>query len=51
MAKLEKNAEIILIIKDMGLTKVYVANWEKHRGHSEKYSGRRIIISLTKRHD
>ncbi len=32
----EKNAENLLIIKDKGLAKVYVENWEKHQEHSKK---------------
>ena len=35
----EKNAENVLIIKDKGLAKVYIENWEKHKDHSEKYEG------------
>ena len=31
----EKNAENLLIIRDKGLSKVYIENWEKHKGHSE----------------
>ena len=31
----EKNAENLLIIRDKGLAKVYIENWEKHKGHSE----------------
>lgn len=30
-----KNAENVLIIKDKALAKVYIENWEKHKGHSE----------------
>jgi phosphatidylserine/phosphatidylglycerophosphate/cardiolipin synthase-like enzyme len=33
----EKNAENVLIIKDKPLAKVYIENWEKHKGHSENY--------------
>ena len=33
----EKNAENLLIIKDKTLAKVYIENWEKHKGHSENY--------------
>ncbi len=36
----ERNAENILIIKSRDLAKEYLANWEKHKGHSEKYEGR-----------
>ena len=31
----EKNAENVLIIRDKALAKVYMENWDKHRGHSE----------------
>jgi phosphatidylserine/phosphatidylglycerophosphate/cardiolipin synthase-like enzyme len=33
----EKNAENVLIIKDKALAKIYIENWEQHKGHSEKY--------------
>ena len=33
----EKNAENVLIIRDKALAKVYIENWEKHKGHSEGY--------------
>jgi phosphatidylserine/phosphatidylglycerophosphate/cardiolipin synthase-like enzyme len=33
----EKNAENLLIIRDKALARVYIENWEKHKGHSEKY--------------
>jgi phosphatidylserine/phosphatidylglycerophosphate/cardiolipin synthase-like enzyme len=33
----EKNAENLLIIRDKGLAKKYIENWEKHREHSERY--------------
>ncbi|MFH1408967.1 MAG: phospholipase D family protein [Nanoarchaeota archaeon] len=33
----EKNAENVLIIRDKDLAKVYIENWEKHKGHSERY--------------
>jgi phosphatidylserine/phosphatidylglycerophosphate/cardiolipin synthase-like enzyme len=36
----ERNAENILIIKSRELAKEYLDNWEKHKGHSEKYMGR-----------
>ena len=37
----EKNAENLLVIKgDPGLVKKYIANFEEHLGHSEKYEGR-----------
>jgi len=33
----EKNAENLLIIRDSGLAKLYMENWERHRVHSEEY--------------
>lgn len=33
----EKNAENLLIIRDPGLAKLYMENWERHRVHSEEY--------------
>ncbi len=33
----EKNAENLLILKNKDLAKMYLANWHKHREHSEKY--------------
>jgi len=37
----EKNAENLLVIRgDQGLVKKYLANFEEHLGHSEKYEGR-----------
>jgi len=36
----EKNAENLLIIKDKKLAEIYMENWEKHKGHSERYEGR-----------
>jgi len=36
----DRNAENILIIKSRELAKEYLDNWEKHKGHSEKYEGR-----------
>jgi phosphatidylserine/phosphatidylglycerophosphate/cardiolipin synthase-like enzyme len=37
----EKNAENLLVIRgDAGLVKKYLANFEEHLGHSEKYEGR-----------
>jgi phosphatidylserine/phosphatidylglycerophosphate/cardiolipin synthase-like enzyme len=36
----EKNAENLLIIRNKDLAKVYTENWEKHKGHSERYEGR-----------
>ena len=31
----EKNAENVLIIRDRGLAKIYIENWEKHKGQSD----------------
>jgi phosphatidylserine/phosphatidylglycerophosphate/cardiolipin synthase-like enzyme len=31
------NAENLLIIRDVGLAKLYLDNWQKHREHSEAY--------------
>ena len=36
----EHNAENLLIIKNKDLAKQYIDNWNKHKGHSEVYSGR-----------
>jgi phosphatidylserine/phosphatidylglycerophosphate/cardiolipin synthase-like enzyme len=37
----EKNAENLLVINgDPGLVKKYLANFEEHLGHSERYEGR-----------
>ena len=37
----EKNAENLLVIKDDAeLVKKYIANFEEHIGHSERYEGR-----------
>lgn len=36
----ERNAENLLIMKNMDLAKIYIENWEKHREHSEPYEGR-----------
>ncbi|BAH76951.1 phospholipase D family protein [Solidesulfovibrio magneticus] len=33
----EKNAENLLVIKDKGLARLYMENWERHQGHSEGY--------------
>jgi phosphatidylserine/phosphatidylglycerophosphate/cardiolipin synthase-like enzyme len=33
----EKNAENLLILKSKELAVEYLKNWEKHKGHSEKY--------------
>jgi phosphatidylserine/phosphatidylglycerophosphate/cardiolipin synthase-like enzyme len=36
----EKNAENVLILKNKELAKVYIDNWNRHKGHSEGYKGR-----------
>jgi phosphatidylserine/phosphatidylglycerophosphate/cardiolipin synthase-like enzyme len=36
----EKNAENVLIINSKELAKIYMDNWNKHRQHSEEYTGR-----------
>jgi len=33
----ERNAENVLIIRDKGLARLYMENWERHREHSEGY--------------
>lgn len=33
----ENNAENLLIIRDLGLAKLYMENWERHRGHSDEF--------------
>ena len=33
----ERNAENLLIIKDKGLARLYMENWERHQDHSEAY--------------
>jgi phosphatidylserine/phosphatidylglycerophosphate/cardiolipin synthase-like enzyme len=33
----DKNAENILILSSMELAKLYLDNWQRHRGHSEAY--------------
>jgi phosphatidylserine/phosphatidylglycerophosphate/cardiolipin synthase-like enzyme len=33
----EKNAENLLIISSRELAKIYLDNWQKHRGHSQAY--------------
>ncbi|WP_246197992.1 phospholipase D family protein [Solidesulfovibrio aerotolerans] len=33
----ERNAENLLIIKDKGLARLYMENWERHKDHSEDY--------------
>lgn len=36
----EKNAENLLIIKSKELAKIYIDNWNTHKGHSEPYQAR-----------
>jgi phosphatidylserine/phosphatidylglycerophosphate/cardiolipin synthase-like enzyme len=36
----EKNAENVLIIRDMALTAQYAQNWQAHAQHSQPYVGR-----------
>ena len=36
----EKNAENLLILRNRDLGKLYIENWNKHRRHSEEYTGR-----------
>ena len=36
----EKNAENLLILRSKDLAQEYTENWQKHKGHSEKYEGR-----------
>lgn len=36
----EKNAENLIILKSKELAKVYIDNWNIHKGHSEVYRGR-----------
>lgn len=36
----EKNAENLLILKNSELAKQYIDNWNKHRKHSQEYTGR-----------
>jgi phosphatidylserine/phosphatidylglycerophosphate/cardiolipin synthase-like enzyme len=33
----EKNAENLLIISSKELAKLYLDNWQRHKGHSEAY--------------
>ncbi|MFH1080741.1 MAG: phospholipase D-like domain-containing protein [Pseudomonadota bacterium] len=33
----EKNAENVLIISSKELAKLYLDNWQRHRGHSDAY--------------
>jgi phosphatidylserine/phosphatidylglycerophosphate/cardiolipin synthase-like enzyme len=35
-----KNAENLLILKNRDLAKIYIDNWNRHKGHSEEYKGR-----------
>lgn len=35
----EKNAENLLIIKSKDMAKLYIDNWQNHRGHSKEYQG------------
>lgn len=37
----EKNAENLLVIRSKDLAGKYIANWQAHRKHSERYEGRR----------
>ncbi len=36
----EKNAENLLVIRSKEIAKSYIDNWERHKGHSERYDGR-----------
>jgi len=36
----EHNAENVLVLRDKALATEYAANWQRHRAHSEPYSGR-----------
>lgn len=36
----ERNAENLLIIRDPGIARLYLDNWENHRAHSNAYKGR-----------
>jgi len=36
----EHNAENLLILKNRDLAKLYIENWNRHKGHSEVYGGR-----------
>ncbi|KHK00318.1 Endonuclease [Desulfovibrio sp. TomC] len=33
----EKNAENLLIIRDMSLAKIYLSNWKQHQDHSAEF--------------
>jgi phosphatidylserine/phosphatidylglycerophosphate/cardiolipin synthase-like enzyme len=34
------NTENVLMMKDKSLIKIYIENWVRHKGHSERYAGR-----------
>jgi phosphatidylserine/phosphatidylglycerophosphate/cardiolipin synthase-like enzyme len=36
----DRNAENLLIIKSKDLAKLYIDNWNQHKGHSEPYQAR-----------
>jgi len=36
----EKNAENLLVIRSKELASTYIENWQRHKEHSERYSGR-----------
>jgi phosphatidylserine/phosphatidylglycerophosphate/cardiolipin synthase-like enzyme len=36
----ERNAENLLVIKDLSLARAYTHNWERHRAHSHPYEGK-----------
>ena len=36
----EKNAENLLVIRSKELASTYIENWQRHKEHSESYSGR-----------
>ena len=36
----EKNAENLLVIRDKGIARLYLGNWENHRAHSQAYKRR-----------
>ena len=37
------NAENLLIIRDAGLAQTYMANWQRHREHSDRYASPRGV--------
>ena len=41
----ERNAENLLIIKSADIAMQYIANWNKHRDHSEKYGVRLSYVN------